>query len=469
MSIPNANSLLDELRAVLGDDSVIAGEAIEARYRKEYFSPQPAACRPLALLKPRSTEQVAAALRLCNAYGQPVVPQGGLTGLSGGALPQDGEVLLSLERLRGIEEFDESAGTMTLLAGTPLQEAQEAAAAKGFLLAVDLGARGSCQIAGNVATNAGGNRVIRYGMTRQQVLGLEAVLADGSVISSLNKMLKNNAGYDLKHLFIGSEGTLGVITRVVLRLEPLPTCVQTAICAVDSYENVVALLRHAQRRLSGRLSAFEVMWADFYALVTTRIPGQRAPLPPGSPFYVLLDLQGADAASDAALFESMLEQAFGDGLISDAAVAASEKETRSFWHLRDASGEFSVVWPTVASFDVSLPIGRIGHFVDTLRGRLEARFPGCEYVNFGHIGDSNLHVCVHVPGTTPENFPEHDIKDCLYGLLRDYQGSVSAEHGVGVHKKEYLPYSRTPEELALMRTLKGALDPKGILNPGRIL
>ncbi|WP_025917325.1 FAD-binding oxidoreductase [Herminiimonas sp. CN] len=461
--------LLTELRAALGSDAVLAGDEIDARYIKEYFSPQPAHCQPLAVVRPRDTGQVAAVLRLCNEHRQPVVPQGGMTGLAGAALPNSGELVLSLERLRGIEELDRQAATMTLLAGTPLQQAQEAAAAQGFLLAIDLGARGSCQVGGNVATNAGGNRVIRYGMTRQQVLGLEAVLVDGTVISSLNKMQKNNAGYDLKQLFIGTEGTLGVITRVVFRLEPLPSCVQTALCAVNSYQNVVALLRHAQRRLSGRLSAFEVMWSDFYAMVTMRIPGQRAPLPAGSPFYVLLDLQGADPVADAALFESMLEQAFAAGLITDAAVSASEKETQSFWHLRDAPGEFPLVWPTIASFDISLPIGCIGNFVDTLKTRLQQRFPGCEYVHFGHIGDSNLHVCVHVPNTTPETFPEHGIKDCLYGLLCDYQGSISAEHGVGMHKKDYLSYSRTPEEISLMQTLKSALDPHRILSPGRVL
>lgn len=461
-------ALLDELRSALGPAAVLTAEVIAPRYLKEYFSPEPAARQPLTLVKPANTAEVASVLRLCHRHRQAVIAQGGMTGLAGGALPNNGEVVLSLERLRGIEELDELAGTLTVLAGTPLQEAQEAAAARGFLLAIDLGARGSCQVAGNVATNAGGNRVIRYGMTRQQVLGLEVVLADGTVLDSLNKMQKNNAGYDLKHLFIGSEGTLGVITRVVFKLEPLPNCVQTALCAVDSYDKVVALLRHAQRRLSGRLSAFEVMWDDFYTLVTTRIPGQRAPLPGGSPFYVLLDLQGADTAADAALFESMLEQAFEQALISDAAIASSEKETRSFWHLRDASGEFTVVWPIVESFDVSLPIGDIGRFVEALRPRLDALFPGSEHVHFGHIGDSNLHVCVHVPGTTAESFPGHAIQQCLYGLLREFRGSISAEHGVGVHKKDYLPYSRSPEELALMQTLKGALDPLGILAPGRV-
>ena len=461
--------LLADLRAALGDNAVLTGDAIEPRYQKEWFAQPATAIRPLAVVRPRSSDEVAAVLRLCHASRQPVVTQGGMTGLSGGALPKDGEVILSLERLRGIEELDELAGTLTLLAGTPLQEAQEAAAAKGFLLAVDLGARGSCHIGGNVATNAGGNRVIRYGMTRQQVLGLEVVLADGTVVSSLNKMLKNNAGYDLKQLFIGSEGTLGIITRVVLKLEPLPSCTQTAFCAVASYDQAVALLRFAERKLAGRLSAFELMWADFYNLVTRRIPGHRAPLSGDFPLYVLLDLQGDDASGDAALFGAMLEEAFHTGLVLDAAVASSEKETQSFWHLRDAPGEFPLVWPTIAAFDISLPIGHIGRYVEELHAALDAGFPGCEYVTFGHIGDSNLHLCVHVPGTTAATFPEHAIMECVYALLREYQGSVTAEHGVGVHKKEFLSYSRSPAEIALMGTLKAALDPAGILNPGRVL
>ncbi len=460
-------TLLGALRQELGDAAVLT--EIGERYRKDYFAAEAEGGWPLAVVRPASVAEVAAVLRLCHQHRQPVITQGGMTGLSGGALPVDGEIVLSLERLRGIEEIDEMAGTLTALAGTPLQEIQEAAAAKGFLAAIDLGARGSCQIGGNISTNAGGNRVIRYGMARQQVLGLEVVTADGTVVRSLNKMLKNNAGYDLKHLFIGSEGTLGVITRVVLKLEPLPSCTQTALCAVSSYEAVVQLLRHAQRALSGRLSAFEVMWADYYDLVTTRIAGQRAPLPQGHAFYVLLDLQGNDAATDAACFEAMLEEAMNGGLVDDAVLASSEKETQALWRLRDAPGEFPSIWPTIASFDISMPIGVIGHYVDALRTRLEKAFPGCEAVNFGHIGDSNLHVCIHVPGTTAQTFPEKEIKDCLYGLLRDYGGSVSAEHGIGSYKRDYLPYCRSPEEIALMRTLKQALDPRGILNPGRVL
>jgi FAD/FMN-containing dehydrogenase len=466
---PHLDACLDDLSAFLGPGELLRGDEVEDRYCQAWFGAGHGTPRPAAVARPRDTMQLARVLEVCHRHGRAVAVQGGMTGLSEGALPGEGELVLSLERLRGVEEIDADAATMTVRAGTPLQEAQQAAAAHGFLLALDLGARGSCHVAGNVATNAGGNRVIRYGMARQQVLGLEVVLADGRILSSLNKMLKNNAGYDLKHLFIGSEGTLGVITRVVFKLEPLPRCVQTALCTAGSFRQVVDLLRHAQRELSGRLSAFEVMWADYYDLVTQRLPGHRAPLPGGRPFYVLLDLQGSETTGDAVLFESMLEAAVERQLVDDVVVARSGSETQALWALRDAPSAFAQVWPRLSAFDISLPIGRIGAYVEALSVRLQARVPGCECVHFGHIGDSNLHVCVGVPGATGEAFPETEIEDCLYGLVREFGGSVSAEHGIGRHKRAYLGHSRTPEEIALMQTLKQALDPRGILNPGRVL
>ncbi|WP_035882106.1 FAD-binding oxidoreductase [Cupriavidus metallidurans] len=462
----NTPALLSELAAILDPAGLQTGDAIDTRFRKDWYAPL--GNPPLAVVRPRTTADVAAILAACHRHGQPVVPQGGLTGLASAATPRQGEIVLSLERMRGVEEIDEQAGTMTIWAGTTLQAAQEAARAAGWLLAVDLGARGSCQIGGNIATNAGGNRVIRYGMMRDQVLGLEVVLADGTVLTSLNKMLKNNAGYDLRQVFVGSEGTLGVITRAVLRLAPLPSATQTALCALNSFDDVVRLLRHAQRALSGRVSAFEAMWADYYTLVTTRVPGVRAPLPAGHPFYVLLDLQGSDADADAAAFERMLEGAMESGLIVDAAVAASGKEAESFWKLRDAVAEFPQMWAPNAAFDVSLPIGSIGRFADALRCAILERWPSAELVNFGHVGDSNLHFSVHLPGVDAAAFPETEIDAVAYAIVREFAGSVSAEHGIGIHKKPYLGNSRTPAELALMRTIKAALDPKGTLNPGRV-
>ncbi len=460
------SSLLDDLVGLLGPSHVLTGAAIPERYRSDWF--QVHRSEPLALVRPGSPAQVAQVLAICYRYDQPVTPQGGLTGLVGGASPATGDVALSLERLTGVEEIDTAAATMTVLAGTPLQTVQAAAREAGLLLAVDLGARGSCQIGGNIATNAGGNRVIRYGMMREQVLGLEVALADGTLISSLNKMLKNNAGFDLKHLFIGSEGCLGVVTRAVLRLQPLPASCCTAWCALSDYSAVIAFLRHAQAALGGSLSAFEVMWPDFYELVTTRIAGMRAPLPGRASLQVLLEVEGSEQQRDADMFAAMLEHALEKGWVRDATIAQSLKEREGFWRLRDAVSEFPLMWSPYCGYDISLPIGRIGDFVAELQAGLRARFPQCEHVHFGHIGDSNLHIGVHLDRSAG-SFPENAIDDCVYTLLRSYGGSVSAEHGIGLHKKAYLGHSRSEPEIALMRTIKQALDPKGLLNPGKVL
>src|SRR5215472_11792782 len=285
--------IVEELRQALGAGVVTPGEAVERRYFCDWSAIDPAP--PRALLRPRNAHEVSTALRLCHAAGQGVVPQGGLTGLAGGATPRAGDIVLSLERLAGIEEIDRAAATITVGAGTPLEQAQRAAEDAGFLLALDLGARGSCQVGGNLSTNAGGNRVIRYGMAREQVLGLEVVLADGTILTSLNKMLKNNTGYDIKQLFIGAEGTLGLITRAVLRLHARPLSRATAFVALPAYTAVVTLLRRAQREL-GEISAYEAMWGGFYDFIANHPTIKRKPLPDGHPFYALIEYSGADPA-----------------------------------------------------------------------------------------------------------------------------------------------------------------------------
>jgi len=460
------SSLLNDLVGLLGPSHVLTGAAIPERYCSDWFQVHRA--EPLAVVRPGTPTQVAQVLAICYQYKQPVTPQGGLTGLVAGASPASGDIALSLERLNGIEEIDTASATMTVLAGTPLQTVQEAAREAGLLLAVDLGARGSCQIGGNIATNAGGNRVIRYGMMREQVLGLEVALADGTLITSLNKMLKNNAGFDLKHLFIGSEGCLGVVTRTVLRLQPLPASCCTAWCALSDYSAVIAFLRHAQASLGGTLSAFEVMWPDFHELVTSRIQGIRSPLPVGESLQALLEVEGSDQQRDSNMFSAMLEHALEMGLLIDATIAQSLKEREGFWRLRDAVSEFPLMWSPYCGYDVSLPIGRIGEFVSELQAALCLHFPQCEHVHFGHIGDSNLHIGVHLDRSWG-SFPEDAIDDCVYTLLRSYGGSISAEHGIGLHKKAYLGHSRSQQEIALMRTIKQALDPNGLLNPGKVL
>lgn len=469
MSEPSADThaVLTALGNAVGEDQVLTGAAIDPRYRGDWYVKLERGA-PLALVRPRTTREVAAALRACHAHRVPVVPQGGLTGLAGGATPLDGCVALSLERMTGIEELDPAAATLSVWAGTPLQTVQEAARTAGFLFPLDLGARGSCQIGGNVATNAGGNRVIRYGMMRDLVLGLEVVLADGTVITSLNKMIKNNTGYDLKHLFVGSEGTLGVVTRVVLRLHPEPKSVCTALCAVADYTKAVALLRHAKERLAGMLSAFEMMWPDFYELVTQKVPGLTTPLPYGSGGYVLVEALGAEQAPDQERFEAMLQAALEQGLVTDAVVAQSQAESQALWRVRDSSGELVHIFIPQAKFDISIPTRDIDRFAAAATAALKARWPQAQTVTFGHIGDSNIHLNVHVDAPAGASL-EAEIERIVYDLVREWRGSVSAEHGIGLLKRAHLGHTRTAEEMQLMRTLKLALDPRCILNPGKVL
>ncbi|MDE0681079.1 MAG: FAD-binding oxidoreductase [Gammaproteobacteria bacterium] len=443
--------------------SLVAGDDVGERHSVDFTAEN--ALRPEAVLRPGSVREVAEILKVCNGLGQPVVVQGGMTGLAGGATPQAGELALSLERLTGIEELDEASMTISAQAGTPLQVLQEAAEQAGFLLPLDFGARGSCHIGGAIATNAGGNQVIRFGMTRNLVLGLEAVLADGTVISSMNKMLKNNAGYDLKQLFIGTEGTLGVITRCVLRLLPRLASTCTALCAVDSFPQAAKLLRELQSRLGGSVSAFELMWADYFHRVIDHGDSLRSPFAEGYPMYALIEAEGPDRQADEARFEAALGRALESGVIADAAIARSVSDRQSFWAIRDGVAEITAGLTPYASLDVSMDIGEMAGFVDEFDRELKKALPDAISLVFGHIGDNNLHLLV----STRRHRDLDTIFDIGYRLTGAHRGSVSAEHGIGVLKRGYLHYSRSPEELALMRRLKKALDPKDILNRGRVI
>ncbi|QHJ00486.1 FAD-binding protein [Xylophilus rhododendri] len=457
-------SLLAELLDALGPSAVLAGDAVPERNRNDY-SGLPATT-PLAVLRPADTAAVSAALRICQAHGVAVVPQGGMTGLCGGSRAGSDEIALSLERLVGIEELDAASATMTVLAGTPLQAVQEAAAAAGFFCPLDLGARGSCSIGGNLATNAGGNRVIRYGMAREMVLGIEAVLPDGTVLTSLNKMIKNNAGFDLKQLFIGSEGVLGVITRVVLKLWPKPASTMVAICAATDFANVLALLQSARQNLGPLLSAFEVMWPQYWDFATglVRSPFAGDDVPHGA--YVLIEALGTDAEQDAPRFEVWLETLLDQGTIPNAVVAQSVADGRAFWAVRDATGELYQHFPQHMAFDVGLPIARMDDYVARCRTQLQETFPGSTTLFYGHIGDGNLHIIVWQPGVDEQ--PKKQVEQIVYGLVREYGGTVSAEHGIGTLKRQWLGHARSQEQIALMRTLKTALDPRGLLNPGKV-
>lgn len=460
-----SQELIQAFEQAIGKAYVLCGDAIEPRYKTDWQ--KSAEREPLAVVRPANTEEVSAVMKLCHQHNQPVTVQGGMTGLVSGGLPEDGEVVVSMERLSGIEEIDPAASTMTVRAGTPLQVVQESAVKAGLYFAVDLGARGSCQVGGNISTNAGGNRVIRYGMMREQILGLEVVLADGTIVNSLNKMLKNNAGYDLKQLFIGSEGTLGIVTRAVLRLHALTPGYFTAFCGLASPEAAVTFLAHL-KQIGGALMSYEVMWPDFYDFMTERVPGVRTPLPTKSPAYVLIELASDLSDYDQQRYSTLLEDAMEQGMVIDAAIAQSGKEAADFWRLRDAVSEFPVIWSPYRGYDVSLPIGDMATFVAKLQNRLSREISTCEYAHFGHIGDSNIHVVVHVPGTR-EAYPAAIVDECIYDTVREFGGSISAEHGIGLKKKKYLHYSRTESELALMKLLKNTLDPKNILNPGKVI
>jgi FAD/FMN-containing dehydrogenase len=330
---------------------------------------------------------------------------------------------------------------------------------------VDFGARGSAHIGGSVATNAGGNGVIRYGMTRDSVLGLEAVLADGTVISAMNRMIKNNAAYDLKQLFIGSEGTLGIVTRLVLRLREVPRSTQTALVGCGKFSDVTSLLKHMDASLGGSLSAFEVMWNEFFRLVTTPPSKGTAPLSQDYPYYVLIESSGGDEARDQAQFEESLGAAIESGLVADAVIATSKAQRDSIWALRDDVEQFFRMGMPV-TFDISLPVGEMEVYVADALARLEKEWPAYRRFVFGHLGDGNLHFIVAGP---PSREAKHGIERCVYEPLAARSGSVSAEHGIGLEKQPWLPLSRSPAELALMRQIKRALDPNGILNPGRVL
>lgn len=451
-------ALIDEL----GPDRVRVGDDIPARNHADHGGLKPTP--PAALVLPRTTDEVAAALRICHAHGQPVVTQGGMTGLAGGAHPGEGEVALSLERMAGVEEVDAASGTLTALAGTPLAVVQKAAEEAGFLCGIDLGARGSCTIGGNIATNAGGNQVLRYGMARRNVLGLEVVLADGRVVRSLNKMLKNNAGYDWTQLFIGSEGTLGVVTRVVLGLHPRPQGVQTALCAVDGFDAALRLLRGIERRFPGRLLVFEGMWREFIEVATG--PG-GLPKPFEASHDLCLLVEAAMGEGGAEAFEEFLAEAYEEGLLREALVSRSEADRRRFWAYRESPYEYRRYLPKEIGFDISIPLARMQEAIEALRERIPARFPDAIHVAFGHIADSNIHVTVAQHGLDEAAY--RAVEGVVYGIVDELGGSVSAEHGIGRNKRPYLHISRTEPELALMATLKQALDPAGLLNPGRVL
>lgn len=421
------------------------------------------------LLRPASTEEVAFMLRCLRELGRALIPVGGGSGLAGGLRPATGdEWYLTLERMKRIERIDTGSRVAVVEAGVVLQTLQDAAADHALLFAVDLGSRGSATIGGLVSTNAGGERVLRFGMMREQVLGLEVVLADGTVLDLMDEVLKNNAGYDLKQLFIGSEGTLGIVTRAALRLRSSFTGHHAAFLALPSLGDLHRVLGRIEQGLGGTLSAFELMWPEFLRTMTEGEGAHhRMPVAAGAAGYLLVEAEGDDAASDQARLMKLLEILLEDGTIADAAVAQSEAERQAFWAIRNDIDRIMRSWAPLVGFDVSVPIARMADYVAETRAALAARWPGARLMVFGHVADNNLHVVASIGADTESRHGA--IGEIVYAGVLARRGSISAEHGIGLDKRVPLAAARPAAVLALMGQLKTWMDPQGTLNPGKVI
>ncbi|MGZ5928664.1 MAG: FAD-binding oxidoreductase [Rhizomicrobium sp.] len=421
------------------------------------------------LLKPATTGQVSAILAICHQTGTAIVPQGGNTGLVGGQIPLHGEVLLSLRRMNRIRAVDAAGMTLTVEAGVTLKEAQDAAAAQQLLFPLSLGSEGSCTIGGNISTNAGGNHVLRYGMMRALVLGLEVVMADGRVLPMLKTLHKDNTGYDLKQLFIGAEGTLGIVTAASLRLFPRPAQMVTALTAVPSPAAALALLGHMQANTGGLLSSFELIARPALDLVLQNIPDTRDPLAASSPWYVLMEISGGAGDSLEARTQAALEDAMAGAWVTDAIVAQNQTQARNLWRLRETISEAAKREGAAIKHDISVPVASIPAFIEEATAAVLEKFPGARPVCFGHMGDGNLHFNFNAPvgGDSAFALEWDEMQLTVHDIVKNYSGSISAEHGIGQMKRDILPRYKSSEELDAMRALKTAFDPKNILNPGK--
>jgi FAD/FMN-containing dehydrogenase len=453
-------ALKSDLRAIVGEQGLLEGDAVRGRAAVLWHGRVDAEL----LVRPRSTEQVSQVLRLCHGRGQAVVTHGGLTGLVNGADAATGELVLSLESMNAIERVDVPGRSMRVQAGAKLGSVQREAESHGMVFPLDLGARDSATVGGNISTNAGGLRVLRYGMMRNLVLGVEAVLADGTVLTSLNRMLKNNAGYDLKQLFIGSEGTLGVVTRAELRLVSRTRSQETLLASLPGFDELVDLLGRLDGGLGGQLAAFEALWGNYYDYNTAPPASNTPPLPRGAPFYAIAETLGGDPESDRARLEQVLAEALEAGVVSDVTLASSENERRAIWNIREDVWQVKNIAPLL-TFDVSLPIENMRAYVEEVNAAVRAFAGENRSFVFGHMADGNLHLVI---AAGDDAATRARVEDMVYRPLAAIGGSVSAEHGIGLEKRAYLPLSRTPEEIATMRTIKRALDPKNILNPGKV-
>ena len=463
-------ALLSHFAAIVGDKYAITDPSAQAPYLVELrdlfrgHSPM--------VLRPGSVAEVSAILKLANETGTAIVPQGGNTGLVGGQIPHHNEIVLSLNRLDRIREVDPTSYTITCEAGVTLRRAREAAAAVDRLYPQLLPSEGTCTIGGTLSTNAGGTAAIAHGIARSHALGLEVVLADGRVLNNLNTLKKDNTGYDLKNLFIGAEGTLGVITAAVLRLVPRPRSVETAFAGVASAEAALELLVIAQERTGGDVTSFEIMTREGIELVLRYGQGCRDPLASPHAWYVLMELSSQQREGLREALEAVLAEGLERGLIHDATIAESLEQARAFWRVREMFGEVQRFAGGSIKHDISVPVAAVPDFIKEAGAAVTALISGARPLPFGHLGDGNIHYNVNQPvGADKEEFLKRwdDVNATVFAVVKKYGGSISAEHGVGVMKRDLLPTVKDPVALDLMRNLKRLLDPNGILNPGKVL
>ena len=474
---PVQTQLLETLRRTVGAANVLTHEdpttdltAWELDWRRRERG------RALAVVRPGSTQEVADVVKACAAASTSIVPQGGNTGMVVGSTPNDSgtQVVLSLTRMNKVRKLDPGNLTITVDAGCVLQNLQDVCEKEGFLFPLSLASEGSCTIGGNLGTNAGGTQVVRFGNTRELCLGLEVVTANGEIWDGLTGLRKDNTGYDLRHLFIGSEGTLGVITGATMKLYPAPVSQLTAFAAVPSLQAAVELLGLAHKTISSGLTGFEVMGQFALSLVVKHFPQQRVPFWQDSPYCVVLENSDNESEEHArAQFERLLEAAMEAGCVTDAVVAESVAQAKALWHIRESIPLAQAQEGLNIKHDISINVSRIPEFVDLCNAKLLQAFPGARLVTYGHLGDGNLHYNVQAPeGQDQEKFlveEEGPMNALVYDIVDEFNGSISAEHGIGSLKADKLAHHKSPVALGLMRSIKAALDPHNLMNPGKVL
>jgi len=467
MSAPD--NVIDEISAIVGPKGIISGADAEPMLQElRGWWPGTASM----VVAPASTEEVAKIVRICAAAGVAITPQGGNTGLVGGQQPQNGEILISLKRMRAIREASAAGMTLTVDAGVTLAEAQTAAAEIDRLFPLSIGSEGSCQIGGVISTNAGGVNVLRYGNMRELVLGLEVVLPNGEIWNGLKSLRKDNTGYDLKHLFIGGEGTLGIVTAASLKLFPRPRERVTVFAALSSPEKALSMLSRAQVASGGNVTSFELMSRFSLGLVYKHVPGARDPLAAEYPWYALIEFSSGRAGALRGEVEAILGEAFEDEDILDAAIADNEAQAEAFWRLRHVISVAMRPEGAQAKYDVSVPVASVPAFLKDAGDAVERAYPGARIIAFGHMGDGNIHYDVLQPeGGDREKFDraEDRIEEVVYDVIDRHHGSISAEHGVGLARRADIARRKQPAEIAMMRAVKAALDPQNLMNPGKMI